>query len=109
MSAIWDGDTGHVTLTAINSEGAVNLAAATRTIIARNVKSGVATTLDEVPGSPSFNPAGGVIVANAEPLTPGTYRLALRCVDGTDTATYPSADQDDKTLIVKPKLDTPTP
>lgn len=104
MSAIWDGDTGHVTITCTKNGAPVNLSATTtRTIIARNVETAVVTTLAEV--TASSNLAGGVIVANAEPLVVGTYALVVRCVDAMTTATYPSADQETEVLVVRAKLD----
>lgn len=104
MSAIWDGDTGHVTITCNKNGAPVNLSGTTtRTIIVRHVKSDVVTILDEVEASSDL--VAGVVVADAEPLTPGTYRLVVRCVDATATATYPSADQEPETLVVKADLD----
>lgn len=104
MSAIWDGDTGHVTITATKNGAPVNLAGTTsRTVIVRDAETAVVTTLTEVTASSDL--PNGVVVANAEPLPVGTYRLVVRCVDATTTATYPSADQEPEVLRVKAKLD----
>lgn len=104
MSAIWDGDTGHVTITATKNGAPVNLSGTTsRTVIVRNTETAATTTLTEVTASSDL--AAGVIVANAEPLEVGTYLLVVRCVDPTTTATYPSADQEPEVLTVKAKLD----
>ena len=104
MSAIWDGDTGHVTITATKNGAAVNLSATTtRTVIVRNTDTGVASTIAEVPASSDL--AAGVVVADAGPLAVGTYHLVLRCVDATTTATYPSADEQPEVLHVREALD----
>lgn len=104
MSAIWDSDTGHVTITAAKNGAAVNLSGTTeRTIIVRHVKSGVATILDEVDASSDL-PAG-VVVADGGPLTPGRYQVVIRCVDATRTETYPSADQPAQYITVLADLD----
>lgn len=104
MSAIWDGDTGHVTIAATKNGAAVNLAATnSRTVIVRNVETDEATTLDEV--SAESDLSNGVIVADASPLEPGDYSLVLRCVDASVTATYPGADQPAEVLTVIPDLD----
>lgn len=104
MSAIWDGDTGHVTITATVAGGAVNLSAtSSRDVIVRNVETKESTTLDELPASSDLG--AGVVVADGSPLDPGTYGLVLRVVDGTTTATYPSADKGPETLTVVADLD----
>ncbi|MGH3350739.1 MAG: hypothetical protein ACRDPS_08750 [Nocardioides sp.] len=104
MSAIWDGDTGHVTITATEGEAAVNLSATTsRTVIVRNVDTAIVTTLTEVPASSDL--ANGVVVADGGPLEVGTYHLVLRAVDATRTVTYPSPDKGPEVLVVYPALD----
>jgi hypothetical protein len=103
VSAIWDGDTGHVTITATKNGAPVNLTGAECTVIARRTDGGAAVTLDEIPAD--SNRAAGVVVADAGPLTAGTYVAVLRAVAGGVTATYPSADQPDQLLTVKADLD----
>lgn len=103
MSAIWDGDTGHVTITAEKAGAAVNLTGATVTVIAKHKDTKAVATLAEVPAS-SDRP-NGVVVANAAPLAVGTYELVLRAVAGGITATYPSADKQPETLFVVADLD----
>lgn len=103
MSAIWDGDTGHVTITAIKGGAAVNLTAATViVVIARNIQTDAATVLDEATGSDKAN---GIIVADGSALDPGDYQLVLRVTDAGGTATYPSADKGAERLTVLADLD----
>ena len=103
MSAVWNGDTGHITITVTKDGAAVNLTGATLTIITRNSETAAVTTLSEV--SASSNLAQGIVVANAGPLNIGTYIVAVRAVAGGITATYPSADQQDETIWVRKDLD----
>lgn len=103
MSAIWDGDTGHVTITCTKDGGPVNLTGAGITTIARHRDTGVATTLTEVTASSVR--ANGVIVADAGPLTVATYDLVVRAVAGGITATYPSADKQPEFIAVRAALD----
>lgn len=107
MSAIWDGDTGHVTITATkDKDGApVNLTGATVTIIARHRDTKAATTLDEV--AASSDRASGVVVADAGALAVGTYDVVVRAVAGGVTATYPSADRPPEIITVRADLDAP--
>lgn len=102
MSAIYDADTGHVTITATKNGAAVNLTGATLTIITRRTD-GVVTLLDEV--SASSVRADGVVVADGGPLDPGTYDLVLRAAAGGVTTTYPSADKPPEVLWVVADLD----
>lgn len=104
MSAIWDGDTGHVTITATKAGAAVNLTGAEVTIIARHRDSPHAvTTLDEI--AASSDRAAGVVVADAGALAVGTYDVVVRAVAGGVTATYPSADKLPEVVTVRADLD----
>jgi bifunctional ADP-heptose synthase (sugar kinase/adenylyltransferase) len=103
VSAIWDGDTGHVTITATKDGAAVNLTGATVTVITRHKDTKAVTNLSEV--SASSNRAAGVVVADGGPLGVGTYELVMRAVAGGITATYPSADKQPETLFVVADLD----
>lgn len=103
MSAIWDADTGHATITASKNGAAVNLTGATVTVIARHKDTKAVTELDEVTASSVR--ADGVVVADAGPLGVGTYELVMRAVAGGITATYPSADKQPETLFVVADLD----
>lgn len=103
MSAIWDGDTGHVTITATKGGAAVNLSGATVTIIARHRDTSATTTLDEI--AASSDRASGTVVADAGTLDVGTYDLVMRAVAGGITATYPSADKLPEVVTVRPDLD----
>jgi len=103
VSAIWDADTGHATITATKNGAAVNLTGATVTIIAKMKDTGTVTTLAEVPAESVR--ANGVVVADAGPLTVGTYEVVLRAVAGGVTATYPSADKRPEVLFVRADLD----
>lgn len=100
MSAVWDGDTGTVTITAIKDGAPVNLTGATCTVIARS-EAGVVTLLSI---SSSDLPSGKV-TADASPLAVGSYDLVLRAVTGSVTATYPSADKGAEVLNVLADLD----
>jgi hypothetical protein len=103
VSAIWDGDTGHVTITATKNGAPVNLTGAECTVIARRTDGGAAITLAEVPAA--SDRGAGVVVADASPLEVGTYVAVVRAVANGITATYPSADQPDQLLTVKADLD----
>jgi hypothetical protein len=103
MTAIYDADTGHVSITASKNGAAVNLTGATVTVIAKAKPSGPVSTLAEVAGESVR--ANGVVVADAAPLTVGTYELVLRAVASGVTATYPSADKQPEVLFVVPDLD----
>jgi bifunctional ADP-heptose synthase (sugar kinase/adenylyltransferase) len=103
VSAIYDGDTGHVTITATKNGAAVNLTGATVTVITRHKDTKAVTNLSEV--SASSNRAAGVVIADGGPLTVGTYELVMRAVAGGITATYPSADKQPETLFVVADLD----
>lgn len=103
MSAIYDGDTGHVTIAATKDGVAVNLTGATVTVITRHKDTKAVTNLSEV--SASSNRANGVVVADGGPLTVGTYDLVMRAVAGGITATYPSADKQPEVLFVVADLD----
>jgi hypothetical protein len=103
VSAIWDGDTGHVTLKATKDGAPVNLSGATITIITRNADTGAVLTLDEVPTE--SNLPDGVVAADGGPLQPGTYALVVRAVANGITATYPSADKKPESLTVVADLD----
>lgn len=104
MSAIWDGDTGHVTITAVKDGAPVNLTGATAIVaIARNVEAPfTVSTLDEATGSDEAN---GIYVAAGGDLGVGTYDLVLRVTDASGTTTYPSADKGPETLVVYADLD----
>lgn len=103
MTAVWDDDTGTVTIIANDKDGnPVNLSATTeRTVIARNVETRVATALDIT----SDDLPTGKVIADASPLEVGTYKVALRCVDASGTATYPSAESGGEDLSVVADLD----
>jgi hypothetical protein len=104
VSAIWDGDTGHVTITATTSAGPVNLVGATVTVITRNVEAPYAVLVLDVIEA-SSDRENGIIVANGEPLDVGTYDLVERAEAGGIITTYPSPDKGPETLVVYAKLD----
>jgi len=103
VSAIWDADTGHVTITATKNGAAVNLTGATVTIITRHRVTEVVTLLAEVTASSVR--ADGVVVADGGPLTIGTYEVVMRAEKDGVTATYPSADKGAEILVVLADLD----
>jgi hypothetical protein len=103
VSAIWDGDTGTVTITCTKDGAPVNLTGATLTIITKAKEGGAVVNLAEVPAS--SNLANGVVAANGQPLGVGTYELVVRAVAGGITATYPSADKMPEVLFVRANLD----
>lgn len=103
MTAVWDGDTGTVTLTASNAAGPVDLTGATCTVIARSIDDGTATELVIDDGASSL--PTGVVIASAGALDVGSYKLAMRVVTGAITATYPSADEGAEVFSVLADLD----
>jgi len=106
MSAIWDGDTGTVTVTAKDATGAIiNLGATTaRHLIVRNRGTDVTTELTIA----SSDLTNGIVVGTATSLGAGTYDVILRVTDPTNgTVTIPSADVDPPHLVVRADIDAP--
>ena len=101
-AAIWDSDTGTLTLTAKVNGTAVNLSATTaRHVIVRNRGTGVSTELTIA----STNLANGIVTATATSLGAGTYDAILRVTDATGTYTYPSADIGPSQFRVRADMD----
>lgn len=103
MDALWDSDTGIVTVTATVNGTAVNLSATTEQHLkVRNVASGVVT---ELTGGTN-DLANGIVRGVATALGPGKYTAILRVVDPTSgTVTYPSADVGPPHFVVKADMD----
>jgi hypothetical protein len=103
MTAVWDGDTGTVTITATTAAGPVNLTGSTQTVITKSLDTGTSSELTIDTGA--SNLSAGVVVASAAALGPGSYKLVMRVVAGSVTATYPSADEGPEKFDVHPDLD----
>ena len=102
MSAVWDGDTGTVTITATKNGAAVNLSgSSSRALIVRNRSTGTATTLT----ISSSDLPNGIVTASVQSLGVGEYDTILRVVTGSETATYPSADVGPSRLTVRADVD----
>lgn len=103
--ALWDGDTGTVTVTASVNGAAVNLSGTTqRHLIVRNRSTRVVTELT-ISGTGTDLP-NGKVVANAVSLPSGPYLAILRVTDsGGNIVTYPSADVGAATFEVKADID----
>lgn len=101
MQAVWDGDTGTVTVTATVNGTAVNLAGTTaRHVIARNRQTQVSTEL----AITSTDLTAGKVFVTAPPA--GSYDVIIRATDASGViVTYPSADADPPRLEVRADID----
>lgn len=107
MDALWDSDTGKVTVTATlaSTGAAVNLSGTTaQHVIVRHLGTRVVTEL-AIDGT-ATNLVNGSVVGTATSLGAGTYEAILRVVDPVaGTVTYPSAEVDPPHFTVKADID----
>lgn len=103
MEKLWDTDTGTLTLTATDIDGAaINLSATTaRHVIVKAMATGVITELTIA----TTDLPNGIVRTTVTSLGAGRYQAILRVTDAAGTVTYPSADVGPVFFEVKADLD----